>query len=100
MATAQNAGPGPFARAVSAEIRALMGKQRVTKMALSEAVGFSQHYLTRRLNDDLPFTLDDIERIAFALGADYQQLVRQPVRQVDSARGWVTKAEKNGAVKL
>lgn len=54
----------PFARAVSAEIRAVLAARRLTLRELAIGAGFKSHnYIAIRLRDEKPFTLDDVERI-------------------------------------
>lgn len=52
-----------LARAVSAEIRARLAAQRTSGKKLAETVGLSQNYIAKRLRDEAPFTIDDIELI-------------------------------------
>ena len=59
-----------FARCVSAEVRAQMAAVRITARDLAGRVGFSQNYLSIRLRDERPFTLDDLPRVIEALGYD------------------------------
>lgn len=49
---------------VSSEIRALMGRHRVTQARLSEVAGISQATMSRRLRADQPFTVDELDAIA------------------------------------
>lgn len=50
-----------LARCISAEFRARMAAQRISGKALSAMAGMSQNYLAKRLRDEAPFTLDDVE---------------------------------------
>lgn len=74
MASGKQKAAGEFARAVSAEIRAVMARQRVSGAKLAEAAGMSQGYLSKRLRDQAPFTLNDVEAISKALGEDLLRL--------------------------
>lgn len=56
-----------LSRAVTAEIRAQMGAQRISGNQLAKLAGMSQNYLATRLRDEKPFDLDDIEKIAHFL---------------------------------
>lgn len=49
---------------VSAEVRALMGRHRVTQVALAEAVGMTQSSLSRCLASKRAFDLDELLAIA------------------------------------
>jgi len=65
---------GALARTVSAEVRAAMGRHRVSGMQLAGLTGMSQNYIAKRLRDEAPFTVNDIENICNALGEDPGQL--------------------------
>jgi len=61
---------GPFARAVSAEVRAVMARHRVSATLLAERAGLSRSYLGKKLRDEAPFTFNDIESICVAMRED------------------------------
>lgn len=61
---------GPFARAMSAEVRATLARQRLTVKELAQQAGLSESYLGKRLRDVAPLTLNDCEAICGALGED------------------------------
>lgn len=67
--------PGPLARAVSAEIRAELARQRVTGQQLATRIDRSQNYLAKRLRDEIALTLDDVELIATALNTTYARIM-------------------------
>lgn len=53
-----------FARCVSAEIRARIGAGRyLNQQLLGAVIGRSQNYISERLRDVKPFTLDDLGRL-------------------------------------
>ncbi|WP_418061773.1 hypothetical protein [Pimelobacter simplex] len=60
----------PFARAVSAEVRARMAARRLGMRELALAAGFgsSHNYLAKRLRDAAPLTVDDVDAIARYFG--------------------------------
>jgi transcriptional regulator with XRE-family HTH domain len=94
MSTGRGDAPSDYARAVSAEIRKLMGARWMSNAGLAKATSLSQNYLGKRLRDELPFTLNDIDRIAKALGVDPTILALVPVhgkkvspRKRDSSSG-------------
>lgn len=62
--------PGPLARALSAEIRAALARQRVTVKGLAQKSGLSESYLGKRLRDVAPLTLNDTEAVCAALSED------------------------------
>jgi transcriptional regulator with XRE-family HTH domain len=61
---------GPFARAISAEVRAVLARQHTTVKDLAAACGLSQGYLGKRLRDEAPLTANDFEAICKALDKD------------------------------
>lgn len=61
---------GPFARAISAEVRATLARQNMTVKDLAAACGLSQGYLGKRLRDEAPLNANDFESICKALGKD------------------------------
>lgn len=68
MPTGTQPEPGPLSRAFSSRVRIVMADEMVTKTALAKACGFSRNYLGKRLRDEAPFTLNDVEAICQALG--------------------------------
>lgn len=66
---------GPFARAVSAEVRAAMARQRMTMKGLASKAGMSESYLGKRLRDLSPLTANDIEALCKVLGEDIFQFI-------------------------
>jgi transcriptional regulator with XRE-family HTH domain len=66
--------PSPLARAVSAYFRMVMARDHVTTQALAEAAGLSRTYLGKRLRDEVPLTLNDVEAISIALGVELPKL--------------------------
>ena len=61
---------GPFARALSAEVRAALARQRLTAKQLALRAKLSESYLGKRLRDIAPLTANDLEAICGALGED------------------------------
>lgn len=54
-----------LSKRASRNIRAELGGRRITQRQLAAGAGFASHnYVSTRLRDEKPFTLDDIERIA------------------------------------
>lgn len=66
--------PGTLARAFSGHVRMVMARDRVTAKTLADATGLSRSYLGKRLRDEVPFTLNDVEAISKALGLDLPKL--------------------------
>lgn len=73
---------GPLARAVAAEIRAAMGRHRKSGLQLATATGLSQNYLAKRLRDEAPFTINDIEKICTVLEEDFATLMASAAAHV------------------
>lgn len=86
MPTGKQPESGPFARAISAEFRASMARQRISGPQLAEMSGRSQSYLSKRLRDEVPFTANDMEAICAALGEDLLHLVHAAVRASSPGR--------------
>jgi transcriptional regulator with XRE-family HTH domain len=57
-----------LADAVSSEVRAEMGRQRVTGAQLARELAVSQSYVSRRLTGVKEFEMAELERIAVLLG--------------------------------
>jgi DNA-binding phage protein len=66
--------PGRYARAFSAHVRQVMASTGVTASALAVTTGMSRNYLGKRLRDEVPFTLNDVEVISAALGIELPQV--------------------------
>lgn len=71
--------PGPFARAVAAEIRSAMARQRISGVVLAQRTKRSQSYISKRLRDETSFSANDVEDICEALGEDLFELLRAAV---------------------
>jgi len=52
---------------VATEVRAEMARQRLSQQALAERLGEKQWWVSKRLTRSIPFTIEDLERIATAL---------------------------------
>lgn len=72
--TGKQPEPGPLARTFSAHVRMVMARERVTAKDLATVTGISRSYLGKRLRDEAPFTLNDVEAISKALGIDLPEL--------------------------
>ena len=59
---------------IAAEIRAEMGRQRVTTTALARLTGIARPNLSRKLAEKRPLSLHDVERIARALNVNLSDL--------------------------
>jgi transcriptional regulator with XRE-family HTH domain len=61
-------GSGKLRSEVAEEVRVLLARRKLSAVKLAQQLGMSQGYLSRRLNAVQPFDMDDLERIADALG--------------------------------
>ena len=61
---------GTLARAVSAEVRAALARQRISVKELASRAGLTESYLGKRLRDDAPMTINDLESVCAVLGED------------------------------
>jgi hypothetical protein len=52
----------------------VMARDHVTTQALAAKLGISRTYLGKRLRDEVPFTLNDVECICDELGIDLPKL--------------------------
>jgi transcriptional regulator with XRE-family HTH domain len=76
---------GNFARAISAAIRWSMSRQRISGAQLAERTSRSQSYISKRLRDEVAFTINDIEEICKVLDEDLVKLVVSAARAAASA---------------
>jgi transcriptional regulator with XRE-family HTH domain len=53
---------------IAAEVRAEVARQQLTQQQLGERMGRPQHWISRRLTGDVPFTADELVTFAAALG--------------------------------
>ena len=60
---------------VTQEIRAEMARQRLTQQQLAARMRWTPGYLHRRLAASVPWSTDDLDEVASALGLDARQLV-------------------------
>lgn len=82
MPSGKEAASGPLARAVSAEVRATMARHRMSGSKLAAKAGMSQSYISRRLLDDAPFTLNDVEMICRALDESLPEFLAAVLRSM------------------
>mgnify|MGYP002335974813 CR=1 FL=1 len=86
MASGKQSPSGPLAVAVAAEVRAAMGRQRVSGIQLATLTGISQNYVAKRLRDEAPFTLNDVERICEVLGEDFTELITNAAAHIRNGK--------------
>lgn len=76
------AGPGDFAQAVAREFRREAGDRRMSGRAVATAIGKSEKYVRDRLNDQLSFTLNDVELFARYIGYSPEEFVARIERDL------------------
>lgn len=62
---------------VAANVRAEMGRARVTQVVLAQALGISQASMSGRLRGLIPWRVDEVAATAAALGVPFADLVRE-----------------------
>lgn len=82
MSSGKQPESGPLARAVSAEIRAAMARQRMSALRLAARSGLSRNYLGKRLRDEVPFTFNDAEAICAAIREDLPGLMQAAFKRM------------------
>lgn len=60
---------------ITANIRAELGRQNKTRAALAREMGVTEMWLSRRVNAQTPFTVDDLATIAAALDVPMADLL-------------------------
>lgn len=66
---------GRLRTSVAEEVRVLLARRRMSGVKLAAAIDRTQAYVSRRLNGDVAFDVDDLERIASALGVEVVDLI-------------------------
>lgn len=67
--------PGSLSAVVAEEIRVALTRQRKTQRALAEDLGVSPMWVHGRVNCDTEITLNDVEKVAGALGLRAADLI-------------------------
>lgn len=68
----------PMRQRVAEEIRVLLARRRISGSELARRVGVTQSHMSRRLTGETAFDVDDLERIADALGVEVASLLPAP----------------------
>lgn len=67
-------------RSIASEIRAMLARREITQGAFARQCGWSIAFFSRRMNGEVPFNTDEIERIAKELDIPLDQLTN-PVQR-------------------
>jgi transcriptional regulator with XRE-family HTH domain len=78
---AVDTAPQPLNKRVVQEIRAEMGRQRLSGVQLASAIGRTQNWISSRLTEKTPLSLADLEQIARGLRVPVVQFIEPPPRQ-------------------
>lgn len=81
---------GSLRNGVAEEVRALLARKRMTGDKLAAAIDRSPMYVSRRLRGEVPFDLDDLERIAAALDVIVLRLLPREALQPQGSASEVT----------
>lgn len=73
--TTEVGAPRALSDTVAEEIRASLGRQRISKAELGRRLGVSEVWVGRRLNGQLPIGLDELQKIADAIGVNVLDLL-------------------------
>lgn len=71
--------------AIAEEVRALMGRRRISGAEMARRLGVSQMWVSDRLRATTAFTVTDLERIAGLLGVAVTELLPRRAFEVQSA---------------
>lgn len=71
----------PLTERVAEEIRGWMGKRRLSQAALARQLGVSKMWVSYRLSGAQPIDVNDLERIARALGVAVAELLPADIRR-------------------
>lgn len=65
----------PLTELVAEEVRALKGRRSLSQQELAEVLGVNQGQVSARLRGKIPFTLQDVDRLADFFGVDPEYLM-------------------------
>ena len=65
----------PMRELVAEEIRALLGRRKMSASELARRMGVSQKYMSRRITGETAFDVDDLNAIAAVLGVEVATLI-------------------------
>lgn len=88
-----------LSEAVAEEIRVLLVRRRMSGRQLAAMLNVSQTWMSTRLNGTTPIDLNDLERIAAALGVDVMDLFPREGRLIATAATTANTARVSNARK-
>lgn len=68
-----------YALDVAGEVRAEMGRQRISQTALADRLEASQAYVSRRLTGEVSFSVADLDTIAGILEVPIERFLEPPL---------------------
>jgi transcriptional regulator with XRE-family HTH domain len=68
-----------YATRVAASVRAELARKKITQGQLADALGMTQPAISRRVSGQLPFDVDEIQRIAEFLSVPVTQFMTEDV---------------------
>lgn len=72
----------PLRERAAAEVRAWMGRTRMSQRDLAELLGVSQTQVSARMRGQMEFSLTELEMLADAWGIDVLELLRPPAHPI------------------
>lgn len=63
---------------IASVVRRTMAEKGISQTVLAQALGSSQSAMSRRLLGRIPFSIDELERIANALDVQLAELIAEP----------------------
>lgn len=99
MSTTHALGAASLRERTAEEIRALLGRRRMSASALARELKVSQTYVWRRLSGETAFDLDDLDAIARILRVDPRDLMPAQDRRVTSTYSFDAVGGASPAVK-
>ena len=74
-----------LAQSVAGEVRAHLGRHRLSGRAAAFRLGWTQQYMSRRLTGAVPFDVDDLDKLAELLDVPVTAFFDVPVAALSSA---------------
>lgn len=88
---------GELHQLVAAEVRAAMGRTRLSGVGLAKQMGTSRAFVGRRLSDETSFDLNDLEAVSLVLDVSLEELIVPALRELDRRRQAAPDTHINGS---